>query len=338
MRYALLPLLTFFFMTYVNVGIAQVPISSVEIQEIFTDSTLNCRALEVQNGQAYFATSDGRVVQYNISDNKIDTLWIADSVHFRSLAVVGGNVFALGIESPALLFKNGKVVYREDNEKAFYDSMEFWNTKEGIAMGDPTDSCISIIRTHDGGNSWHKISCEQLPASIEGEGAFAASDTNIKLSGDKVWIATGGMVSRIHYSSDNGDHWLVGEVPIIQGKSTTGMYSMDFYDDSLGFAIGGDYTNADNNIQNKIKTEDGGKTWKLIASGTDPGYRSCVQYVPESNGMQLVAIGFKGIDISNDGGEKWTTISTEGFYTIRFINSNEAFAAGNGRVAYIKFN
>ena len=69
------------------------------------------------------------------------------------------------------------------------------------------------------------------------------------------------------------------------------MYSIDFYDEKMGFAIGGDYTKPNDTLANKIRTTDGGKTWQVVADGKGPGYRSCVQYIPNSNGKELVAIG-----------------------------------------------
>jgi hypothetical protein len=35
--------------------------------------------------------------------------------------------------------KKVKLVYQENHEKVFFDSMQFWNNKEGIAMGDPIE-------------------------------------------------------------------------------------------------------------------------------------------------------------------------------------------------------
>ena len=70
------------------------------------------------------------------------------------------------VANPALLYKVSKkdfkttLVYQENHEKVFYDSMQFWNNKEGIAMGDPINECLSIIITRDGGNTWNKINCE----------------------------------------------------------------------------------------------------------------------------------------------------------------------------------
>ena len=48
------------------------------------------------------------------------------------------------------------------------------------------------------------IPCSQLPKTVEGEAGFAASDTNISIFVDKVWLASGGAVSRILYWEDKG--------------------------------------------------------------------------------------------------------------------------------------
>ena len=122
---------------------------------------------------------------------------------------------------------------------------------------------MSIVITRDGGNTWQKTPCEVLPPALEGEAAFAASDTNIAIVGDETWIATGGLrvVFYILRIKDGlGD---VFETPIVQGLETTGMYSIDFYDALNGFAIGGDYTKPKNQHSNKIRTNDGGETWAV---------------------------------------------------------------------------
>jgi len=325
--------------------------TQVEIGFLLKDSTLNVRALEVvENQDLFFATSDGRLgsIGINLVDNELvasiapyflknDTL----SNNFRAAAVTNKAGFLITIGTPALLYKSNdlgvSLVYQENHEKAFYDSLDFWNDQEGIAIGDPTDDCMSIIITRDGGNTWTKLSCDNLPKAKAGEAAFAASDTNIAIVGNKTWVATGGKVSRVLFSPDKGKTWEVFNTPIVQGLETTGMYSIDFYDENNGFAIGGDYTKAADSSANKIRTADGGKTWQLVAKNQSPGYRSCVQYIPGSEAKGLVAIGFKGIDYSNDAGESWKHLSDEGFYTLRFVNDSVAYAAGNKRIAKLTF-
>ena len=326
-------------------------ISTVEVEHLLEDSLLNVRALEVIKGNngAFFLTSKGQAghIYTSSHDKSLNVVYpiamAPDSVvnNFRSLAVTSKNGFALSIESPARLYKikndEKQLVYQENHPKAFYDALDFWNDQEGIAIGDPTDACLSIIITRDGGNSWFKIPCENLPKVKIGEAAFAASDTNIAIIGKHTWVATGGKSSRVLYSPDKGETWQAFETPIIQGAETTGMYSVDFYDAKHGFAIGGDYTKPEANVANKIRTTNGGETWQVVASGVNPGYRSCVQYVPESNGKKLVAVGFKGVDVSNDAGNTWKHVSDDGFYTIRFVNDSIAYAAGAGKVSKLHF-
>jgi len=259
---------------------------------------------------------------------------------FRAVAHTSNDFFMLSVANPALLYKTGDngrmdMVYKEEGDAVFYDAMTFWNDKEGIAIGDSMNGCLSIIVTRDGGNIWTKLACTELPNGMEGEGAFAASNTNIKVIGSKTWIAT--TAGRIYFSPDKGKTWEIQDTPIVKDAPTQGIYSIDFWDDNLGIAIGGDYTDPQNNTANKAITEDGGKTWKLIANGKEPQYKSCVQFVPTSGGNEIVALGFTGISYSSDRGNNWRQLSDESFYTLRFLNDSIAYAAGKNRIARLTF-
>ncbi|WP_407556818.1 WD40/YVTN/BNR-like repeat-containing protein [Winogradskyella sp. 4-2091] len=334
---------------------------TINIETLVQDSTLNVRAIElIKKPQEFlvYLTSMGEfgviLPSYFIKhvdslkdrpfyNHKINLSNDSLKLNFRAMGVRNEKGYGITIGNPAMVFsldadlEKNNIVYQENHPNVFYDSMEFWNDQEGIAIGDPTEDCMSVIITRDGGNTWTKLSCDNLPKAKEGEAAFAASDTNIAIVGDHTWVATGGKTSRILYSPDKGKTWEVFDTPIIQGKETTGIYSVDFYDEKNGFAIGGDYTKPNDALNNKIRTNDGGKTWQVVANEKGPGYRSCVQYVPNSDGRELVAIGFKGIDYSNDAGDSWQHLSDEGFYTIRFANDSVAYAAGKGRISKLTF-
>ncbi|WP_413997824.1 WD40/YVTN/BNR-like repeat-containing protein [Flavobacterium sp. W1B] len=265
-------------------------------------------------------------------------------LEFRSIAQTSKNIFMLSVANPALLYKvlkedlNPSLVYKENNEKVFYDSMQFWNDKEGIAIGDPVEDCLSIIITRDGGNTWNKIPSNALPKIIDGEVAFAASNTNIVLKGNQVWVVSGGKKSRVFHSADKGNSWEVYNTPIVQGKTMTGIFTADFYDSKKGFVAGGDYENPTQNFGNKAITVDGGKTWKLIAENDGFGYASCVQYVPNSGGKSLVSVGATGIYYSYDSGNSWKQLATDpDLFTIRFIDNNSAIAAGKNKMIRIQF-
>ncbi|MBZ9630159.1 oxidoreductase [Salegentibacter sp. LM13S] len=319
--------------------------SSVEIEPILENDSLSIRAIEIIGNNLAFAANNATFGMYNF-DNKTwrtntqtyDTL----IPEFRAVASTDTDFFMLSVGSPALLYKTGdsgamELVYKEENEKAFYDAMAFWNNHEGIAMGDPTDNCISIIITRNGGKSWEKLDCNILPEVIEGEAAFAASNSNIAVEGDKTWVLTGGMKSRVYFSPDKGETWEVYNTPLIDGEATTGGYSIDFYNENFGIIFGGDYTNPEGNTGNKAITKDGGKTWELVAEGQEPGYKSSVRFIPNTGGEKIIATGFSGISISKDSGQTWEELSDEGFYTLRFKNDSVAYAAGKGRIVKLTF-
>nr|WP_297785765.1 oxidoreductase [uncultured Allomuricauda sp.] len=316
---------------------------SVKITPVFEDS-VSIRAITFLDGRTLaFAGSNGIYGTVDVNSNKVRTsTQYYDSItpSFRAVGGTSEDFFMLSVENPALLYKTGnqgkmELVYTEAGEGVFYDSLAFWNDTEGIAVGDTVDGCLSIIITRDGGNTWTKIACSDLPEGIEGEGAFAASNSNIAVKGDKVWIGT--TEGRIYFSGDKGVSWGIQKTPIIADEPTQGIYSMDFFNENIGYAIGGDYTKPDSNKANKIKTVDGGKTWQLVADGQEPGYKSCVQFVPNSNGEALVAIGFTGISYSSDGGQSWKELSEDPFFTLRFLNDSTAFAAGSKRITRLRF-
>lgn len=318
--------------------------TNVEIKALMEDS-ITIRAIEIMSGGVAFAGSDGYYGFYNSAENIVrKNRQQYDSIYpeFRAVASTSNDFFMLSAGNPALLYKTGEsgqmeLVYQEEHHKVFYDAMTFWNDQEGIAMGDPVENCLSIIITRDGGNSWKKLSCDQLPETAEGEAAFAASNSNIAVEGDKTWIISGGMISRVFFSPDKGRTWEVFETPIIQGKSTTGAYSVDFYDEQNGIIIGGDYTAPEGNTGNKAITSDAGETWKLVSEGKNPGYKSSIRYVPGGEGKEIVAVGFTGVSYSADGGETWNELSEEGFYTVRFLNDTVAYAGGKNRLAKLIF-
>lgn len=313
---------------------------SISIEEFKMDST-SIRTIHVISAdEIYFAGSKGDI-GHSVDGGKSWTkkyIKHNDSItpHFRSMASNGTNLFALAITSPALLYKITKndttLVYTEKHEKAFYDSMKFFDANNGIAMGDPTYNCLSIILTSDGGNSWHKIPCDKLPLTADGEAAFAASNTNIKILGNTVWIVTGGKKARVFKSIDMGQTWNVYNTPIVQGLSTQGIYSVDFFDENNGIIIGGDYSKSDLNTSNKAITIDGGKIWTLVADNQNPNYKSCVQYVPNTNGKEVFAVGKTGVSFSNDGGITWKDVSKDSYYTIQFVDKNTAWLSGHEKI------
>ena len=319
---------------------------AITVDTLFQDK-INIRAIQIDKNKIWYAADNGRFGYFDADTNLKNEIVIAkDSLNleFRSIAQTTANAFIINVGNPALLYKIAKkdlqlkLVYQESNEKVFFDSMQFWDENDGIAMGDPVSNCLNIILTKDGGETWNKVPCEKLPKIEQGEAAFAASNTNIILKGNNVWIVSGGKKSRVFHSFNRGESWKVYETPIVQGKAMTGIFTADFYDDKNGFIAGGNYESQAQNFANKAITKNGGKTWKLIAENKGFGYASCVQYVPESNGKGLVVVGTSGVHYSADTGKTWKQLSTDPkFFTLRFVNKNTAIAAGKDKVVRFHF-
>jgi photosystem II stability/assembly factor-like uncharacterized protein len=316
-------------------------LDSINIKEFKIPKT-SIRAIKAIDAKTvFYAGSQGDVgfkTDQGVSLNALNIKYHDTIIpHFRSLAFNGSDYFVLSIANPALLYKisEGKssLVYVEQHEKVFYDAMKFFDDNtHGIAVGDPTENCASIILTADAGETWQKIACDKLPEFVDGEAFFAASNTNIKTIGSTVWIASGGKKARVLKSDDFGQNWQVFETPIVQGNGPQGIYSIDFADYNNGIIIGGDYSKPNKNKANKAITIDGGKTWTLVADNQNPNYKSCVQYVPNTDGKEVFAVGKTGISFSNDGGITWNEVSKESYYAIDFVDKNTAWLSGNEKI------
>jgi len=318
---------------------------TVTIDTLLQDK-ISIRAMALDHDKVWYAADQSRFGFIDVKTNQKKEIKLPSEKksEIRSIAQTENYVFILNVGNPALLYKISKedlsyvLVYQENHEKVFYDSMQFWNEKEGIAIGDPIEGSFSVITTRDGGVSWQKMPSDRLPHLEDGEAAFAASNTNIVIKGNATWLVSGGKKARVFHSRNKGKSWSGVETPIVQGKQMTGIFTADFYNSSVGFISGGNYEVLNQNFDNKAVTHDGGKTWKLVAQNQGFGYASCVQYIPNSHGKGLISVGASGIYYSEDGGSSWKQWSTDSsLYTIRLLNDNTAIAAGKNKVIRIRF-
>ena len=201
--------------------------------------------------------------------------------------------------------KTWQLQFTNTNPKGFFDSMVFWDHTHGIVLGDPIPDQTSkdtgqlkfeLLITTDG-QTWTPIPPAQLPPAIEGESAFAASNTCLAIltptqDGDRegqsdreghdlsravsvtekdgasapegnLWFATGGKAARVFHSPDRGQSWQVFDTPILHGPDSAGIFSIAFRDANHGVIAGGDYKHPDQDGPNLAFTNDGGKTWTL---------------------------------------------------------------------------
>ena len=328
-----------FFVLFSNFNFAQ----KVEFETLLKDD-ISIRALQLYDGKVWYSGTDskfGYVSLKNSADKK--QLRLSDEkLEFRTLAQDSKYFYTINILSPAFLFKINKKTLNFSIQKtvstktAFFDAFIFDKFNRGIAISDSNEAgSANPLIFYSGRPSKDKVG---FPKYFPGEAHFAASNTNIATNGGKGWIATGGMRARIFkFSWNNPFKWEAFETPFIQGTSSQGIYSIDFYDKKFGIAVGGDYTKQAENINNIATTNDGGKTWQIQASGKNGGYKTCVKFRPKSKGKDIIAVGDQNIEFSNDYGKTWKTISEEkGLYVCDWVDENTLVFAGKNRIIKMK--
>jgi photosystem II stability/assembly factor-like uncharacterized protein len=214
--------------------------------------------------------------------------------------------------------------------KVFLDAMAFWNADRGIAFSDSVDGHFVVFTTTDGGRRWNRVPSDRLPAPLDGEGAFAASGTNVSVGErDRAWIGT--TAGRVLRTFDGGKTWTIASTPVRAGKSA-GIFSIAFRSATDGIVVGGDFNKLDEAVDNGAVTSDGGATWTLVKGLR--GYRSVVAASRRGRGP-VIAIGPSGADVSIDGGRSWTPLEGEGYDTLSFApGALSGWAAGDkGRIA-----
>jgi len=261
-----------------------------------------------------------------------------DSLDFRDVDAMSATVafvLSIGEGDKSRIYKttNGGIEWNlsfiNRDPRGFFDAMAFWDENSGVAVGDEVDGRITIIRTSDGGSSWHQVRAENMPPALPGEGAFAASGTCVAVSGaSNAWIGTGVNCARVYRSTDRGMTWNVSSTPIAGSSTSTGVFSVYFLDGQHGVAVGGDYRKEADADRSASFSTDGGRTWSL-SSSLPSGFRSCVVAVPNASPPALIAVGPNGSDASIDGGATWARVDTTGFHAVSFAGSrNSGWAVG----------
>jgi photosystem II stability/assembly factor-like uncharacterized protein len=326
---------------------------------LFTSVTLNAQWLREESGTherlravsvvsdsvAWTSGNHGTVVRTTDCGKQWTVLKVqgADSLDFRDIEAFDASdaiVLSIGPGDLSRIYRttNGGeswiLQYVANDPRVFLDWFSFWDPTNGIAVGDAIDGHLLILRTTNGGREWTRIPSSGIPDARPGEGAFAASGSGITVNGSKnVWIGSGVNTARVYRSSDRGESWNVSNTPILQNSESSGIFSVAFWDEKCGIAVGGDYKKENASDSNVALTYDGGISWKLEKNSPPSGFRSAVTYLTKE---YLITVGPSGSDFSTDGGKAWKQIDMIGYHAIgRARNGKSIWAVGEkGRIGH----
>lgn len=315
-------------------------LSAQQIKTLTQKENISFRGLEVfEDDCIWVSGSDGTVGKS--LDGGVTWAWVSpkgyEKFDFRDIEVFSKKeAIILSAGSPAVILRttdggiNWKEVYRDDNPAIFLDGMDFKN-KEGFVVGDPIDGVFQLLQSKDKGKTWRDVSNFMFLIADSAEAAFSASGTSIQYLNNNVWVGTGGLTANIFKRNERALTMDKYTCPIMQGSSSQGVFSIDFWNDQTGIAVGGDYLRDTVTQQTSMLTVDGGQNWTPSLSPTS-GFKSAVKYLSKD---VVIVTGTSGTDVSTDAGKHWRNISKESFNSIALGKKrNVAFLAGSkGNIA-----
>ncbi len=322
-----------FFLVVICLSATAVQAQTVKL--LHTGTKISLRGLSVVNDEVVWVSGTEGTVGRSIDGGETwewKTVKGFEKTDFRDIEAFDKNTaIIMGIADPAYILKttdggqNWKVVFTDTTKGMFLDAMEFWNEQSGIVIGDPLGDKIFIARTFDGGETWRGLPVSNIPTADKGEAFFASSGTNVrKLSKQEAVFVSGGLRSRLFIRDKKID------LPLIQGKESTGANSMAVKNKKTMIIVGGDFNAKNDTVKNCVISLDGGQSFTSPVAGPH-GYRSCVEYLGKTN---WISCGLNGVDYSSDEGQNWSWISRESFHAVRKAKKGKAvfFSGGGGRI------
>src|SRR5712691_10743198 len=95
-----------------------------------------------------------------------------DAVDFRDVDAVDARtayVLSIGNGPASRIYKTNDagatwtLQFKNEDPKAVYDAMSFWDAAHGIVIGDSIDGKFCILTTENGGKSWVRVPANVLP-------------------------------------------------------------------------------------------------------------------------------------------------------------------------------
>jgi len=264
-----------------------------------------------------------------------------DGLDFRGIVAFDAKtayVMSIGKAGQSRIYKTAdggetwKLQYTDSRPEFFLDAIACSSEKQCLAVGDSLDGKFLMLETTDG-EHWSQLPAENMPPPLPSEGSFAASNSNISLSGSEIFVVTGVMTARILHSADSGHSWTVMEAPIVHGNASSGIFSIARTETDAGpvlVVVGGDYQDVQRASAVAATSLDRGKTWKPAAQQPG-GFRSAVAALDKTT---FVAVGPNGEDISVDQGAHWKPTDSLNLNAVTILDDQYGWAVGpNGTVA-----
>ncbi len=183
---------------------------------------------------------------------------------------------------------------------SFGNIVHFFNSTNGLVIGDPVNNKYEMYKTTDGGNTWTTLATAPVPLNADEYGYVGG-----KVSfGEHLWLTSN--TGRILHTANQGATWDSYFSPIDDFAGAESSGTMSFSSATYGLLV-------DNNGW-LWYTEDGGANWDIKDAVNY--YNGDVKYIPgTSNSFITTGIAVDstlglGTAYSTDGGNTWINIDS----------------------------
>lgn len=197
--------------------------------------------------------------------------------------------------------------------------VHFFNSNDGVGIGNPLNPKFEIYTTTNGGTNWTKVPIINIPTPLMYETGLSGCYSAVN---DTIWFGTN--YGRVVKSTDKGLHWTVSAPAIMSGK-----YVKPFFRDGSHGLLLDELSGAGL----LCETSDGGATWSQV-NYTGPKYCGDIAYIPGTPNTWVKSgymTGDLGCALSFDGGHTWEEFSgTNGsrLSQMAWVNSHCGWAGG----------
>ena len=257
----------------------------------------------------FAASYDGNILRTSDGGTTWEKIPNANTTALYGMSVVdSSHLWAVG-KAGTILFCNGDtVVTQASNTTKYLYGVSFYDTLNGIAVG----KTQTVLFTKDGGATWTAASSVPAAEDKDFNAVQMMNDSTAWLVGDG--FGAGIILKSIFMkTTDGGDTWT-----LYDSDTYKNMWSVDFYDESHGAAVG------DHGVV--YTTDDGGTTWTLKPYGFGFTAKSVKKI-----GDNLWVAGYDGsIMKSTDNGDTWSYLAKNApaLYSMAFASKTNGMAVG----------
>ncbi len=249
-----------------------------ELKQLVPSSEqLSIEYISVANSNNIWATLGGKNNLYVKSSDGGNT-WVTRNITNASKGLSLSNIYAISSNKAYACLNpqnssGGAIMVTSDSGKtwttqtsanfrgSWADWVYFFDSNNGVCMGDPSLNRFFIYTTINGGSIWNRVSTSNLPSALSGEAGIM---DDFDAYGNSIWFGTTN--GRIYKSSNKGLTWTVtnnlsgaNDVVYVKLKNATSAIAFD----------GGNYS-----TDTFYLTNDTGKTWHKFSLTGYPYYNN----------------------------------------------------------------